>query len=121
MEKAKAKNIQRSRRKARIRAKVSGTPECPRFSVFRSNRYIYAQLIDDAGGRTLAAVHSREIKDKKSSAEEKFTAEIELGKLLAEKGMAKKIKRVVFDRGGYKYHGRIKAVAEGARTAGLEF
>jgi large subunit ribosomal protein L18 len=100
---------------------VNGTTARPRLSVFKSNRSIYAQLIDDESGQTLVAVHSREIKVKSGkTAEEKFIATTALGELLAKKAIEKNIKQAVFDRGGYKYHGKIKALADGARTAGLK-
>jgi len=94
-----------------------GTAGCPRLSVFRSNRAIYAQIINDESGRTLAAVGAGEIKIKGK----KIDASRELGKLIAEKALAKGISKVVFDRNGYKYHGRVKALAEGARAGGLKF
>lgn len=99
----------RIRRHKRIRAKIKGTAKVPRLCVFRSNKYIQAQLINDEKGKTLLMV-----KDVKSAASK-------VGKVLAEKAIEKKIKKVVFDRGGYKYHGRVKALAEGAREAGLKF
>ena len=113
----KIKQNKRLRRKGRVRAKVYGTAQCPRLSVFRSNRGIYAQIINDDIGKTLAAVGAGEIKTKGK----KIAVSLELGKLLAAKATAKGISRVVFDRNGYKYHGRIKALAEGAREGGLQF
>jgi len=91
----------------------------PRLSVFRSNRYIYAQIIDDVKGRTLVSISSRD----KSIKDAKFKLEIaeQVGEKLAVKAKAKKIKRVVFDKSGYKYHGQVKALADGARKGGLEF
>ncbi len=112
----------RKRRHLRIKAKIKGTLQRPRLSVFRSLNHIYAQLIDDEAGRTLVAVSDRNIKD--SSGKTKGTkTEIakKVGLLLAEKAKQHKITKVVFDRGGFKYHGRIKAVAEGAREGGLQF
>jgi large subunit ribosomal protein L18 len=108
----------RLRRRRRVRAKVHGTAERPRISVFRSNRGIFAQLIDDDAGRTLAAVNWTEA-DLSSlrGAEQAARA----GALLAERARAVGIQTVVFDRGGYQYHGRVKALADGAREAGLEF
>ena len=117
MDKQKIKQQQRDRRKGRVRAKISGSKECPRLSVFRSNKGMYLQLINDGEGKTLASAHSREIKSK----DEKISFSFELGKLIAEKAIKKKIKKVVFDRNGYKYHGNVKAVADGAREGGLTF
>ncbi len=117
MDKQKIKQQQRGRRKGRVRAKISGAKECPRLSVFRSNKGMYLQLINDDEGKTLVSAHSRDIKDK----DEKISRSFKLGKLIAEKAVKKKIKKVVFDRNGYKYHGNIKAVADGAREGGLEF
>lgn len=106
------------RRHKRVRAKIKGTSERPRLSVFRSNQHIYLQLIDDSQKKTLISSSDLEIKRKGLS---KLAQAEEAGKLMAKKALVKKIKKVVFDRGGYKYHGRIKAAAEGARQAGLEF
>jgi len=106
----------RQRRRARIRAKVFGTSERPRMSVFRSLSNIYVQLIDDEKSVTIVSADDKGLKIKGKTA-----AAHEVGKMIAEKAVEKKIKRVVFDRGGYKYHGRVKAVAEGAREGGLEF
>lgn len=105
------------RRKKRVRAKVRGTSERPRLSVFRSNRYIYAQLIDDTAGDTLVSASSKKIKSGRTKTEQ---AEA-VGKMLAEEALDKGINKAVFDRGGYRYHGRVKALAEGAREKGLEF
>lgn len=117
MNKEKAKKISHERRKGRVRAKITGTAKRPRLSVFRSNTGMYLQLIDDDKGVTLISAHSKELKGvKKKSA----IAEA-LGKLIAEKAIAKNIKAVVFDRGGNLYTGRVKAAAEGARAGGLEF
>ena len=113
----KIKQNKRLRRKGRVRAKISGNETCPRLSVFRSNRGIYAQIINDEIGKTLAAVGAGEIKVK----DKKTAVSLELGKLLASKAIAKGISQVVFDRNGYKYHGRVKALAEGAREGGLKF
>lgn len=124
MDRSIAKNKKRQRRRERIRSKIKGTAECPRLSVWRSHLHLYAQLIDDDKGATLISVHSREVKseEKKGKAAKKpVEISFVLGEKLAAKAKDKKIKRVVFDRGGYKYHGRVKAVAEGARTGGLEF
>ncbi len=132
MNKTKEKIAKKVRRKAKIRAKISGTKEIPRLSVFRSNTSIFLQVIDDSSSKTIVSAHSREIKVKpaKSSsgaADESLTRDskvavaFELGKLIAKKAIDKKVKTVVFDRGGNKYHGRTKAVADGAREAGLKF
>jgi large subunit ribosomal protein L18 len=109
---------QRLRRRRRVRAKVRGTAECPRLSVFRSNRGVNAQLIDDSAGHTLAAVNWTEpdIKGLQSMEQAK-----RVGALIAERAKAAGVETVVFDRGGYRYHGRVKALAEGARQGGLRF
>jgi large subunit ribosomal protein L18 len=112
----KVKKIQRERRKKRIRAKVFGVSEKPRFSVFRSNKYISAQLIDDSRSVTLASATSKNIKGK--SVLEKAKA---VGASVAEQAKSKKIDMAVFDRGGYLYTGSVKVVADGAREAGLKF
>lgn len=117
MDKNKIKQAKRIRRKGRVRAKVSGTAGCPRLSVFRSNRGVYAQIINDETGRTMVSVSAKEIK----LTGKKITVSLELGKLIAKKAVAKGINEVVFDRNGYKYHGRVKALAEGARDGGLKF
>ena len=108
----------RARRHRRVRGKVHGTAERPRLSVSRSNLRIYAQLIDDDRGHTVAAAGSHEAPLKGMP---KGDAASEVGKLLAERGKAAGVTRVVFDRGGYKYHGRVKSLADGAREGGLEF
>lgn len=109
----------RARRHARVRKNVRGTAERPRLAVYRSNRYIYAQVIDDLAGSTVAAASSQEsdLRSKNLSVE---TA-TEVGKLVAERAKAAGVDAVVFDRGGYKFHGRVKALADGAREGGLEF
>ena len=112
-------NAQRLKRHKRVRAKISGTPECPRLNVFRSEKNIYAQIIDDTKGVTLCAASSVE-KDFEGSGSNKEGAR-KVGKLIAERAKAKGIEDVVFDRGGYIYHGRVKALAEGAREGGLKF
>lgn len=112
------KKEQRDRRHKRVRGKAIGTKECPRFSVFRSNKYIYLQLINDAERKTLASFNDLKI-DKKGKT--KMEIAKEAGIEIAKKAMEKKIKKVVFDRNGYKYHGRVRAVAEGARKGGLKF
>lgn len=112
----------RSMRKARIRKKVNGSVSRPRLSVFRSSRYIYAQIIDDHSANTLIACSSleKELKSKLKSVRD-INAAKEVGKLLAERAKKKNISEVVFDRNGFIYHGRIKALADGAREAGLKF
>ncbi len=127
--KAKLKKEARERRHRRVRAKIKGTAERPRLSVFRSLKHIYAQLIDDTQGNTLVAANDLEIKKISQKIEkddlDKFSTKVRkaylVGQLLAEKAIKKGIKKVVFDRGGYKYHGRVKALAEGARKGGLKF
>ena len=112
----------RLKRKKRIRKKLSGTKEQPRLSVFRSSKHIYAQIIDDTVGHTLIAASSME-KDVKE--QPKFDNKVSManfvGRLLGERAIEKGINKVVFDRGGFLYHGRVKAVSDGAREAGLEF
>ena len=113
------RKFERARRHKRVRAKVSGTAECPRLCVFRSNSNLYVQVIDDVAGNTLvqASTLDKEIKVKKSNKE----AAKEVGALIAKRALEKNIKNVVYDRGGYIYHGVIKELAEAAREAGLEF
>ena len=106
------------KRHARVRRKISGTPECPRLNVFRSNAHIHAQIIDDVNGVTLVSASSVEMKLENGG---NIAAATAVGKEIAERAIAKEIKNVVFDRGGYIYHGRVKALAEAAREAGLEF
>ena len=108
----------RLKRRRRVRAKVRGTAERPRISVFRSNRGIQAQLIDDVAGHTVAAANWTEGDLKGLGTMEQAK---KAGELLAERGKAAGVESVVFDRGGYRYHGRVKALAEGAREAGLKF
>jgi large subunit ribosomal protein L18 len=110
----------RRRRHRRVRKKVRGTAERPRLSVFRSSRHIYAQLIDDAHGRTLAAASTIEA-DARAGATATVDAAKAVGQRIAERARAAGITGVVFDRGGFQYHGRVAAVADGARDAGLEF
>ena len=112
-------NKARLKRHARVRSKISGTAACPRLDVFRSNSNIYAQLIDDVYGVTLAAASSNE-KDFGISGGNAEGAR-KVGKLIAERAVSKGITEVVFDRGGYIYHGRVKELAEGAREGGLKF
>ena len=117
MDKNRSNNEREARRHARVRAKISGTSARPRLSVYRSNRGMFLQLIDDEAGVTLASASSLEVKETGKKTE----ISLNLGKLIAEKAKAKKISLVVFDRGSYKYHGRVKAVADGAREGGLKF
>jgi large subunit ribosomal protein L18 len=113
-----SKNAERLRRHARVRTKVSGTPERPRLNVFRSNLHIHVQLIDDLHGVTLAAASSVELKLAKGGNVEAAKA---VGTEIAVRALKANIKEVVFDRGGYLYHGRVKALADAARAAGLVF
>ena len=114
-----AKNVARVRRHVRVRAKISGTPECPRLNIYRSNKNIVAQVIDDVAGKTLvsASTLDKEVKTKQANIE----AAKEVGELIAKRAIKAGIKQVVFDRGGYIYHGKVQAFAEAAREAGLEF
>lgn len=112
------KQKRRKIRQRRIRSKVSGTKERPRLSVFRSSSHIYCQLVDDSKGKTLASAKDSEIKKKVKG---KLELAREVGKLIAEKAKGLKIEKVIFDRGGYSYHGKIKALADGAREGGLIF
>ena len=105
----------RTRRHIRVRAKVKGTVERPRLVVFRSDKHIYAQLVNDTAQRTIVTVSDQGMSGKKSE------KSVEVGKKIAEKAKAAGISKVVFDRAGYQYHGRVKAVADGAREGGLEF
>lgn len=113
------RKLERERRHTRVRTKISGTPDCPRLCVFRSNSNVYAQVIDDSKGITLvsASTLDKEVKTKKSNKE----AAKEVGRLVAKRALEKKIENVVFDRGGYIYHGIVKELAEAAREAGLKF
>ncbi|MDD3129877.1 MAG: 50S ribosomal protein L18 [Candidatus Izemoplasmatales bacterium] len=112
------KNAQRQKRHRRMRFQIIGTPERPRLNVFRSNKQIYAQIIDDINQVTLAQANSREIEGINGSNTEGAS---KVGQLVAQRAIEKNVKTVVFDRGGYLYHGRVKALAEAAREAGLEF
>jgi len=113
----------RERRHLRVRAKVRGTPERPRLNVFRSNEHIYAQIIDDSVGHTLVAASTleRDVRERFPEEHPKIAEARVVGQVIGERARAQGITRVVFDRGGYKYHGRVKALADGARAAGLEF
>lgn len=116
-------NANRHRAKTRIRKKISGTAERPRMTVFRSLSQVYVQLIDDASGSTLAAASSlsKELADSLKESKGKISKSKLVGQLVARKAQEKNIKNVVFDRNGYQYHGRIKAIADGAREGGLVF
>ncbi|MBR3840287.1 MAG: 50S ribosomal protein L18 [Erysipelotrichales bacterium] len=113
-----SKNQERIRRHIRVRRKVSGTPECPRLNVFRSNAHIHAQIIDDVNGNTLVSASSVEMKLENGGNIEAAKA---VGAEVAKRALAKNITTVVYDRGGYVYHGRVAALAEAAREAGLKF
>lgn len=124
------KKLKKDARHLKIRAKVKGTAEVPRMAVFRSNAHIYIQLINDESGKTLLNVSDKEIKasrskfsgkDGKNENGRRIAVAKEVGLLAAEKAKKAKIEKVVFDRGGFKYHGRIKSIAEGAREGGLKF
>jgi large subunit ribosomal protein L18 len=114
------KQLRRKKIQSSIRKKIRGTAECPRLSIYRSNKDIYAQVIDDIAGVTLAAASSslKEIQSEKANKVEKAKL---VGKAIGAKAVESGITRVVFDRGGYLYHGRVKSLAEGAREAGLQF
>ena len=116
------KQIKRARRHRKIRSKIKGTADAPRLCVFRSSNHIYAQLINDEKGKTLVSARDIGIKKKKSGEKNrKVSLAFEVGELIAQKAKDNNIKKVIFDRGGYKYHGRVKALADGARKGGLEF
>ena len=117
MIKRQDRKLSRAKRHKRVRVNVTGTTERPRLSVFRSINHVYAQLIDDGSARTLAAASTVDLKSKKNGMEEAA----KVGKEIAAKAKAAGVKTVVFDRGGFLYHGRIKALADAAREAGLEF
>lgn len=127
----KEKRDKRKTRHKRVRAVIKGTKERPRLSVFRSNAHIYAQLIDDVKGITLLATNDVSVSKKrdlvkngqemKKAKDKKITIAFKVGETIAKKALEKGISLVVFDRNGYKYHGRVKALAEGARNAGLKF
>ncbi len=117
------KNKIRQLRHLRVRARVSGTATMPRLSVFRGNKQMVAQLIDDAAGKTLAAARTSELKSSATEAGKttKVSAAYQIGTLIAERAKAKGVSQAVFDRAGYRFHGRVAAVAEGARAGGLKF
>ena len=117
MIKQQDRKLNRAKRHRRVRVNVAGTPERPRLAVFRSLNHVYAQLIDDAASRTLAAASTIDLKAKGNGMEEAA----KVGKSIAQKAKAAGVSTVVFDRGGFLYHGRIKALADAAREAGLEF
>ncbi len=128
--KINSKKEKSQRRKRRTRAKTRGTSQRPRLSVFRSSKHIYAQLIDDEKGKTLISANDLELKNKNKNkinkkSKKELTRKVReafgVGKLISEKAKKEKIKKVVFDRGPYAYHGRVRALAEGAREGGLEF
>lgn len=118
MIKKESKNIARIRKHERVRAKISGTAECPRLCVFRSNKNIEAQIIDDEKGITLISSSSTQLKLENGG---NAAAAALVGEDIAKKALSKKIKNVVFDRGGYLYHGRVQSLADAARKAGLKF
>lgn len=122
MIKKEDRNLKRIKRHLRIRKKVKGTPEKPRLAVFKSEKHIYAQIIDDTKGHTLvsASTLDKELRQKLSKTYNVEAAK-EVGRLIAQRALSLGIKTVVFDRGGFKYHGRIKALADAAREAGLKF
>lgn len=122
MIKGRSRNASRQRRHLRVRRSVRGTSERPRLSVFRSLAHIYAQVVDDQDGRTLAAASSLdpEIRTQVAAAKKTEAGKL-VGQLVARRAKAHGVERVVFDRGGYLYHGRVKAVADGAREGGLDF
>ena len=114
------KNAVRKKRHARVRTKISGTAERPRLNVYRSNKHIYAQLIDDMNGVTIVSASTRDSEvDAGSTGNTESAAKV--GELIAKKAVEKDVKAVVFDRGGYLFHGRVKALADAARENGLEF
>lgn len=123
MKKLTTRKEKQEMRRRRVRALVIGKPECPRISVFRSLKGMFVQLIDDSTGKTLVSVSSAEVNKEKATDDKKGKVgeAHNIGLLLAKKAQEKKITKVVFDRAGYRYHGRVKAVAEGAREGGLKF
>jgi large subunit ribosomal protein L18 len=122
MDKAKEKRLARQRRHARVRRRVRGTPERPRLTVFRSLRHIHAQVIDDTQGHTLVAASTLDLEVRNQLADKDKSAQAAVvGEVLAKRALVAGVEQVVFDRGGYKYHGRVKSLADAARKAGLEF
>lgn len=129
---SKEKKGKRIRRHKRVRAKIFGTARCPRLCVFRSNKHIYAQIIDDEKGKIILSSSDLELKKPKTKTRKpkeksekdlkgKIAIAYQAGQLIAQKAFKQNIKKVVFDRGGYKYHGRVKSLAEGTRAGGLQF
>jgi large subunit ribosomal protein L18 len=114
----KLRKNKREKRRLSIRSKIFGTSDMPRLSVFRSNKYIYGQVVDDENAKTLVDFSSKKLSPSKGKT--KMEESFEVGKEIAKKALEKNIKSVVFDRGGYRYHGRVKALAEGAREGGLK-
>lgn len=121
MAKTNAKTTARAKRVSRIRKKITGTSERPRLRVFKSNKHIYAQIIDDTVGKTVAAVSSFDKGFDQGEEAGKIGAAKKVGMMIAEKAKAAGVVKVVFDRGGYIYHGRVKSLSEGAREGGLDF
>lgn len=121
MAKTNSKTIARFKRIQRIRVKITGTAERPRMRVFRSNRHIYAQIIDDASNKTLVAMSTDDTAFDSNDLKNKCEKAKRVGLLLAERAKAAGIEKVVFDRGGYLYHGRVRALSDGAREGGLQF
>lgn len=119
MNRQRVLNKKRERRKRRVRAKIFGLPLRPRLSIFRSNKYIYVQLIDDTKGRTLASASSQKLDNVLSKKTKTEKAEL-VGEIIAKKALGMGIKEVVLDRGAYRYHGQVKALAEAARKVGLK-
>jgi len=121
MDKAQRKQYRRKRAHRRIRKRIAGSAERPRLAVFKSGRFVYAQVIDDAAGRTVAAANSAESKGAVEGSPQSRAAARWVGEKVAERAKEQGVGQVIFDRGGYTYHGKIKEIAEGARSAGLEF
>ena len=121
MNKNKAKAVRHKRRRIGIRKRVSGTPECPRLAVYRSLNHIYAQVIDDLAGKTLASASTRDKGIKVESSTGNTQAAKAVGMELAKRAKQAGVEQVVFDRGGFRFHGRVKALADGAREEGLKF
>ncbi|CAG35870.1 50S ribosomal protein L18 [Desulfotalea psychrophila] len=121
MAKTNLKTLARAKRISRIRKKISGTSERPRLRVFKSNKHIYAQIIDDASGKSLVAMSTVDKQFDLGDESGKTAAAKKVGVVLAERATAAGIKKVIFDRGGYIYHGRVKSLSEGAREGGLDF
>jgi len=121
MTKSNSKITARAKRISRIRKNISGTNEKPRLRVFKSNKHIYAQIIDDAAGKTMVAMSTVEKDFDKGTEKGKIESAKKVGEIIAQRALAAGIKKVVFDRGGYLYHGRVKSLSEGAREGGLQF